>query len=106
LAAALWVVWPLWSGPVAAAWTRAHGGIGPLGPRYPLGAVLGASPVAMGLVAFLLLAVVVVLAPRIDRRGREYPGPPAGPEPLRSPLIDRAPPSGRPPDPPRGRWTP
>jgi hypothetical protein len=64
LAVTLWAAWPLWAGPTAGAWKAAHGGFGGVGsgvPRYPLGAVLGASPVAMGLVAFLLLALGMVL---------------------------------------------
>ncbi len=103
LAVVLWVVWPFWADPVAGAWRRAHGGFGPLGPRYPLGAILGASPVAMGMVVFLLLGLGMVLAPRIKRREPKYPAPPGGPEPLRSPLL--APP--RPSSPPRAgppRW--
>ena len=58
LAVTMWLVWPLWAGPTAKAWKAAHGGITAVfGPRYPLGAVLGSSPIAMGLVAFLLLAI-------------------------------------------------
>jgi hypothetical protein len=91
----LWLVWPFWADPVAGAWRRAHGGFGPLGPRYPLGAILGASPVAMGVVVFLLLGLSMVLAPRIKRREPKYPAPPGGPEPLRSPLL--APPHPSPP---------
>jgi hypothetical protein len=83
----LWVAWPLWAGPTAGAWRAAHGGLGPLGPRYPLGAVLGASPVAMGVVAFILLALGMVLAPRIRPREPKYTPPPGDPEPLRSPLA-------------------
>ncbi len=103
LTVVLWVVWPLWAGPVATAWKAGHGGFlnhgiaGP-GPRYPLGAILGASPVAMGLVMFLLLALGMVLAPGVNRREPKYPGPPGGPEPLRSPLL--APRQPRPPRPP------
>lgn len=98
LTVALWVVWPLWAGPVATAWKAGHGGFlnhgiaGP-GPRYPLGGILGASPVAMGLVMFLLLALGMVLAPRVNRRKPKYPGPPGGPEPLRSPLLEPRQPS-------------
>jgi hypothetical protein len=87
----LWVAWPLWAGPAARAWKAAHGGFGGVGsgvPRYPLGAVLGASPVAMGLLAFLLLALGMVLAPRIRPREPKRPAPPAGPEPLRPALLD------------------
>ena len=87
LAVTLWVAWPLWAGPTAGAWRAAHGGLGPLGPRYPLGAVLGASPVALGVVAFLLLALGMVLAPRIRPREPKHTPPPGGPEPLRSPLA-------------------
>jgi hypothetical protein len=84
----LWVVWPLWAGPAAAAWKTGHGGFGSLGPRYPLGMVLGASPVAMGLVAFLLLAVGMLLAPRVHKRQRQqHQAPPGGPERLRAPLV-------------------
>jgi hypothetical protein len=112
LAVVLWVVWPLWADPVAEVWRRAHGGIGPLGPRYPLGAILGASPIAMGMVVFLLLGLVMILAPHINRREPKYPVPPGGPEPLRSPLLAPHPPRPsspqRPPGPPRwpnpSRW--
>ena len=89
LAVTLWVCWPLWAGPTAAAWRAAHGGLGPLGPRYPFGAVLGASPVAMGVVAFILLALGMVLAPRIRPREPEHTAPPGDPEPLRPALLDR-----------------
>ena len=89
----LWVLWPLWAGPTAEAWKAAHGGLGPLGPRYPLGAVLGASPVAMGFVAFLVLAFGMVLAPRIREREPKRHAPAWDPEPLRSatPCRPRAP---------------
>ena len=99
LAMTLWVCWPLWAGPAAGAWKAAHGGLGPLGPRYPLGAVLGASPVAMGVVAFLLLALGMVLAPRIRPREPKHTPPPGDPEPLRSSLA-----TPRRPDHPR--WPP
>lgn len=107
LVVVLWLVWPLWADPVAGAWKRAHGGFGPLGPRYPLGAILGASPIAMGMVVFLLLGLAMVLAPYIKGREPKYPAPPpGGPEPLRSPLLAPRPPRPcspppRPPDPPR-----
>lgn len=84
----LWVCWPLWAGPAAWAWKAGHGSLGSIaggGPRYPLHAVLVASPVALGLVAFLLLALGMVLAPRVREREREWPAPPAGP--LRAPLV-------------------
>ncbi|MGO9322469.1 MAG: hypothetical protein ACLQBY_16955 [Solirubrobacteraceae bacterium] len=100
LAFLLWVCWGWWAGPVARAWKTAHGGfhgIASDGPRYPLHAVLGASPVMMGLVAFLLLALGMVLAPNVHRRDREPPRPPGGPEPLRAPLVSER----RPPLPPR-----
>ena len=88
LAVTMWLVWPLWAGPTAKAWKAAHGGITAVfGPRYPLGAVLGSSPIAMGLVAFLLLAIGMLLAPRIRPREPRYTPPPGGPEPLRSPLA-------------------
>lgn len=84
----LWVVWPLWAGPAAEAWKTGHGGFGSLGPHYPLGKVLAASPIAMGLVAFLLIAVGMLLAPRVRKRQhREYVAPPSGPERLRAPLV-------------------
>ncbi len=84
----LWLVWPLWSGPAALAWRAGHGGFGSVGPHYPLGKVLGASPVAMGLVMFLMVAVGMLLAPSVHkRRYREYVAPPSGPERLRAPLV-------------------
>jgi len=103
LAATLWVTWPLWAGPVARAWKAAHGGFGGVDrtvPRYPLDAVLGASPVAMGLLAFLLLALGMVLAPRIRAGVPKHTPPPGGPEPLRAPLLAQ-----RRPD-PHPRWPP
>jgi len=99
LVVVMWLVWPLWADPVAGAWRRAHGGLGPLGLRYPLGAILGASPLAMGMVVFLLLGLGMVLAPYIKGREPKYPAPPGGPEPLRSPLLAPRPP--RPSSPPR-----
>jgi hypothetical protein len=86
----LWVAWPLWAGPAARAWKAAHGGFSGAGsgvPRYPLGAVLGASPVAMGLLAFLLLALGMLLAPHVRPREPKHTPPPGGPEPLRAPLL-------------------
>ena len=71
LAFLLWVCWGWWAGPVARAWRTAHGGfhgIATDGPRYPLHAILDASPVMMGLVAFLLLALGMVLAPNVRSR--------------------------------------
>jgi len=86
--------------PTAKAWKAAHGGITvAFGPRYPLSAVLGSSPIAMGLVAFLLLAIGMLLAPRIRSREPRYTQPPGGPEPLRSPLAT-------PPRPQHPRWPP
>ena len=99
LAFVLWVVWGWWAGPVARAWKHEHGGFNSVaggGPRYPLHAVLAASPVLMGLVVFLLLALGMVLAPNVRRRDREPPRPPGGPEPLRAPLVNER---GRPPRP-------
>lgn len=104
LAVLLWTFWPLWAGPAAHAWKTAHGGFGGAaggGPRYPLGAVLAASPVAMGMVAFLLLAVAMVLAPRVSKHKRERPAPPADPQPLRAPLVSQTRPERRPQHP---RW--
>lgn len=83
----LWVVWPLWAGPAAFEWKREHGGFGIDGPRYPLHAILAASPVAMGLVVFLLLAFGMVVTPRVRERVPRWPAPPPGPEPLRAPLV-------------------
>jgi hypothetical protein len=97
LAVVLWVVWGWWAGPAARAWKDAHGGffgIAGSGPRYPLHAVLAASPVLMGFVAFLLLAFGMVLAPNVRGRDREPPRPPGGPEPLQAPLVSER---GRPP---------
>jgi hypothetical protein len=100
LAFLLWFCWGLWAGPVARAWKTAHGGFNGIatdGPRYPLHAILDASPVLMGLVAFLLLALGMVLAPNVRSREREPPRPPGDPEPLRAPLVSER----RPPLPPR-----
>ncbi len=99
LALLLWFCWGLWAGPVAREWKTAHGGfsIATDGPRYPLHAILDASPVMMGLVAFLLLALGMVLAPNVRSREPEPPRPPGGPESLRAPLVSER----RPPLPPR-----
>lgn len=100
LAVSLWVCWGWWAGPTARAWKTAHGGFNGIatdGPRYPLHAILDASPVLMGLVAFLLLALGMVLAPNVRSRQREQPRPPGDPEPLRAPLVSER----RPPLPPR-----
>jgi hypothetical protein len=100
LALLLWGCWGWWAGPVARAWKTAHGGFNStagIGPRYPLHAILAASPMVMGLVAFLLLALGMVLAPNVRSREREPPRPPGDPEPLRAPLVGER----RPPLPPR-----
>lgn len=103
IAVVLWVCWPLWAGPAAGAWRGAHGGVSALGLRYPLGKVLGASPVAMGVVAFLLLALGMLLAPRIRPREPEHTPPPGDPEPLRPALLAERP-ADRPGWPDRPRW--
>jgi hypothetical protein len=100
LALLLWFCWDVWAGPTAMAWKHAHGGFDSTtgaGPRYPLHAILAASPIVMGLVAFLLLAMGMVLAPNVRSREREPPRPPGDPEPLRAPLVRER----RPPQPPR-----
>ena len=91
VAVLLWVCWPWWAGPAAGVWRAAHGGVSALGLRYPLGAVLAASPVAMGVVAFLLLALGMLLAPRIRPREPERTPPPGDPEPLRPALLAERP---------------
>jgi hypothetical protein len=91
LVVVLWLAWPLWAGPTAAAWKAAHGGAGPWGLSYPLGVILAASPVAMGAVAFLLLALGMVLAPRIRPREAKHTPSPGDPEPLRPALLDQRP---------------
>jgi hypothetical protein len=103
LAVTLWVAWPLWAGPAAVAWRAAHGGAGPSGLSYPLGVVLGASPVAMGMVAFFLLALGMVLAPRIRPRESKHAPPPGDPEPLRPALLAERP-ADRPRWPDHTRW--
>lgn len=90
LLVALWVCWRVWEGPVARAWKAAHGGFNVrsgLGPRFPLHAILAASPVLTGLVAFLVLGLGMVLAPNLRRSERQPPRPPGGPEPLHAPLL-------------------
>lgn len=85
----IWLVWPLWAGPAAAAWHTAHGGFDSFltEPRYPLGAIIAASPFAMGLVAGLLLVFGMVAVPDFERHEPPRPGPPSGPVPLRSTLV-------------------
>ena len=88
LAVVLCACWGLWAGPTAQAWKSAHGGFAAVGgPRYPLDAVLSASPVLFGLLAFLALALGMVLAPNFRGHGRAAPRPPGRPEPLRAPLV-------------------
>jgi hypothetical protein len=85
-----WACWSLWAGPAAQAWKSAHGGFGAdpgNGPHYPLHAVLAASPVLLGVLAFLALAVGMLLTPNVRGQGRAAPRPPAGPEPVRAPLL-------------------
>lgn len=84
----LWVVWPLWADPAAGAWKHAHGGFGVAsgGARYPLSAVLGASPLVIGVVAFLWVAIAMVLAPRIPAREPHRIAAPGDPEPVRAPF--------------------
>jgi hypothetical protein len=94
----LWLVWPLWAGPTAKAWRAAHGGFASVKltgtPSFPLHIALGSSPIAMGLIAFLLLGLGMVLAPNVQRdKRRGWPGPPADPEPLRAPLASPQPPN-------------
>lgn len=107
----LWLVWPLWAGPTAKAWRAAHGGFASVkltgAPSFPLHIALGSSPIAMGLIAFLLLGLGMVLAPSVQRdKRREWPGPPADPEPLRAPLASPRPPNRAPshPRPRDPRW--
>ena len=106
----VWLVWPLWAGPTVRAWRADHGGFASMKltgtPSFPLQAALGASPIALGLVAFILLAVGMVLAPnrgRRERREPDWPGPPGDPEPLRAPLASRPRPERVRPVPPRPR---
>jgi hypothetical protein len=101
----MWLVWPLWAGPTAKAWRADHGGFASVRltgtPSFPLHAALGSSPIAMGLVAFILLAVGMVLAPnrqRRERRGPDWPGPPGDPGPLRAPIAARSRPEPRRPE--------
>jgi hypothetical protein len=96
LSAMLRLVWPLWASPTARAWHAAHAGIGHVKinglPSYPLGVIIGASPLAMGLVVSLVFAITMLSAPSVQRRRRrrrEWPGPPADPEPLRASLLSR-----------------
>lgn len=101
LAGALTVVffacWSLWAGPAAQAWKSAHGGFAVVGgPHYPLHAVLSASPVLFGFLAFLALALGMVLAPNFGGHSHPAPRPPAGPEPLRTPLVTERRPAQRP----------
>lgn len=92
----MWLVWPLWAGPTVKAWRADHGGFASIKltgtPSFPLNAVLDSSPIAMGLIAFILLAVGMVLAPNLKRRKRkqpDWPEPPGEPEPLRASLASR-----------------
>lgn len=86
IAVAVWLAWPLWADPVARAWHRAHGGLRPLargGLHYPFAAVLDAAPVALGIVAFLLLALAMTAIPsgRAQHDEAEAPPPEALPAP-------------------------
>ncbi len=94
LGVVLWVIWPLWAGPAASAWKtgRGFGNLAKGAPHFPLQAILAASPVAMGMVVFVILALGMVIAPRVDGRERERPAPPPSPEPIRPALGTRRPP--------------
>ena len=90
IAVAVWLVWPLWADPVARAWHRAHGGWRPLahgGLHYPLSTVLAAAPVALGIVAFLLLALAMTATPSGRAQHDEAEAPP--PEDLPAPDWQR-----------------
>lgn len=93
----LWSLWPLWANPTAAAWRAAHGGFASVArtgtPSFPLHAALGASPVALGVVAFLILAAAMTIAPNPKARDQRPLPPPGGPQPIDSPLA--APPPWR-----------
>jgi len=88
LAVVFFASWSLWAGPAAQAWKTAHGGFASAGgPRYPLHAVLSASPILFGLLTFLALALGMVLAPTSRGHDQSARRPPAGPEPVRTPLV-------------------
>jgi hypothetical protein len=99
LAVVFFACWGLWAGSAARAWKSAHGGFATAGgPRFPFHAVLSASPVLFGFLAFLALALGMALAPNFRDPSRATPRPPAGPEPVRPPLVTE----GR--QPQRPRW--
>ncbi len=94
LGVVLWVIWPLWAGPAASAWKtgRGFGDLAKGGPHFPLQAILAASPIAMGMVVFVILALGMLITPRVGRREPEGPAPPQGPEPIRPAFGTRRPP--------------
>jgi hypothetical protein len=91
---ALRLVWPLWAGPAAAAWQPAQEGFSesaPAPPSFPYGAVLAAAPVAMGIVAFVLVVLAMTLTPMRSKRGYEPLQPDGEGDSLRVELLtDRA----------------
>lgn len=115
LAGVFRLVWPWWADPTARAWHAAHAGLAHLqvdgAPSYPIGIILNSSPLVLGLLISMTFAATVLLAPTFEillrrrrRREREWPGPPADPEPLRASLLSpRLQEQSRKND--RGRWS-
>ncbi|MGH2879968.1 MAG: hypothetical protein ACRDK4_10240 [Solirubrobacteraceae bacterium] len=95
LTGVFWLVWPLWAGPTSSAWHAAHAGLEHVKiagtPSYPVAIIIDSSPLALGLVISIVFATTVLAVPNIERwqrkRDREWPGPPADPEPLRASLL-------------------
>lgn len=89
------LAWPLWATPAAFAWQQAEGGLGEtfeFNPRFPFGTTVTAAPMALGLVAFVLMLFAMTLLPRGRRHTQPLGPPPLQPESLRSALLvsDRA----------------
>lgn len=87
---ALRLVWPLWAGPAVAAWQPSQEGFSesaPAPPSFPYGAVVAAAPVAMGIAAFVLVALAMTLTPMRSKRGYEPPQPDGEGDSLRVELL-------------------
>lgn len=88
---AIWLAWPLWADPASVAWHAAHGGFGSFltKPKYPVGAIIAASPFAMGVVAGLLVIFGMLATPDFQEHEPRPQWPPSSAVPLRSMLVSR-----------------
>lgn len=89
----LWVLYPVWAGPAAAAWAAASQSRGDWSSAAslipPFGAVIAAAPFALGLVSFVVLLLAMMITPASHPKKPRPPlAPPSQPETLRGQLLD------------------